>query len=70
MNWANLPAAYQADIKKAAALLQGGLLIMRVELTKKAARQLSRLNEPLKSQIIRALKKLHFRGGTNTGAFR
>jgi mRNA interferase RelE/StbE len=31
---------------------------MQVELTKKAARQLDRINEPLKSRIIRALKKL------------
>ena len=31
---------------------------MRVELTKKAARQLDRINEPLKSRIIAALKKL------------
>ena len=31
---------------------------MRVELTKKAASQLDRINEPLKSRIIRALKKL------------
>jgi mRNA interferase RelE/StbE len=31
---------------------------MRVELTRKAARQLDRINEPLKSRIIRALRKL------------
>jgi mRNA interferase RelE/StbE len=31
---------------------------MQVELTKKAARQLNRLNEPLKGRIIRVLKKL------------
>lgn len=31
---------------------------MRVELTKRAARQLDRINEPLKSRIIQALKNL------------
>ena len=31
---------------------------MRVELTKKAARQLDSINEPLKSRIIGALRKL------------
>ena len=31
---------------------------MRVELTKKAARQLDRVNEPLKSRIIKALRRL------------
>ncbi|MCL2042682.1 MAG: type II toxin-antitoxin system RelE/ParE family toxin [Treponema sp.] len=31
---------------------------MRVELTKKAARQLDQTNEPLKSRIIKALRKL------------
>jgi mRNA interferase RelE/StbE len=31
---------------------------MQVELTKKAARQLDRLNEPLKGRIIQALKRL------------
>ena len=31
---------------------------MRAELTKKAARQLDQINEPLKSRIIKALRKL------------
>ena len=31
---------------------------MQAELTKKAARQLDNINEPLKSRIIRALRKL------------
>lgn len=31
---------------------------MQVVLTKKAARQLDRINEPLKSRIIRALQRL------------
>ena len=31
---------------------------MRVELTRKAVRQLERLGEPLKGRIVRALKKL------------
>ena len=31
---------------------------MQVELTRKAARQLDQINEPLKSRIIKALRKL------------
>jgi len=50
---------------------------MRVELTRKAVRQLERLGEPLKGRIVRALKKLgneppqgdikKWKDGTDTG---